>query len=138
MTKLEGGALVVDGRRGEEITWRHPRLRPPQTPFALPAALLLPPLHKLSLAVLLGHHPLGETGELPVHSLVEAPRLDDGKPEGVKLIEDEPGSLNRTAQPRRIYDVELRASEAYSMHGEVVCVGHRVFQEGGGAKGKTR
>jgi hypothetical protein len=24
------------------------------------------------------------------------------------------------------------------MHGEVVCVGHRVFQEGGGAKGKTR
>ena len=59
--------------------------------------------------MLLRNHLLGKPRELSVHPLVETPRLDDWKPEGVELIEDKPSSLNSATQPRRVDYVKLKA-----------------------------
>merc|ERR1719199_1205798 len=69
-----------------------------------------PRLHdELRLTMLLRNHLLGKPRELSVHPLVETPRLDDWKPEGVELIEDKPSSLNSATQPRRVDYVKLKA-----------------------------
>mmetsp|Transcript_204 Transcript_204/g.440 ORF Transcript_204/g.440 Transcript_204/m.440 type:complete len:421 (+) Transcript_204:1363-2625(+) len=66
-----------------------------------------PGLELLPSVSLLDHH-FGETCEFSVHAFVEAPRLDDGKPQQVHFIHNVPGCFESSTQPRCVHDIKFK------------------------------